>query len=136
MEEFSPTTSVSPEKLSTEGFSPTSATPSSSSYAFEDGIALIMVQSILGRGAVGKCYKGTMGPISVVIKSTNTGQEQALEREAFIYEQHLSRLVDASSRSIGPKYYGYFEQAHQKALVLEYAGKSLESFDQLAPEAK
>ncbi|KAI9781003.1 MAG: hypothetical protein M1816_002600 [Peltula sp. TS41687] len=127
------------ESFAMEEFSPTdSATSSTSSYASEDGILpIVMVQSFLAEGATGLCYQGTMGPVSVVVKFENSVQEEKLlEREAFLYEQYLSRLVDAKLRPIGPNFYGYFEQGGKKAVVLEYTGKTLQSFDELTPERK
>lgn len=44
-----------------------------------------------------------MGHLSVVVKFVMDKQEEALEREAFIYEHCLPILADPRSRSIGPQ---------------------------------
>ncbi|KAI9813922.1 MAG: hypothetical protein M1826_002355 [Phylliscum demangeonii] len=78
-----------------------------------------------------------MGKTAVVIKFERTGQREALANEAGVYEHVLSRLTSSSDRLPAPRYFGYFEDPQdRRALVTEYVGPALESFDELTEKTK
>ncbi|KAI9829550.1 MAG: hypothetical protein M1826_005595 [Phylliscum demangeonii] len=124
----SPTPSLSLER-------PTSVASDTSEE--DAAIPMINIQGYLGYGAIGNCYKGVMGPSTVVLKFARDGQEPAFAQEAFLYEHYLSPwAASRQQRSIAPKLYGHFSSDDHRILVLSYTGKSLESFDQLTLDGK
>ncbi|KAI9822712.1 MAG: hypothetical protein M1826_000416 [Phylliscum demangeonii] len=57
--------------------------------------------------------------------------------EAGVYEHVLSPLTSSSDRLPAPRYFGYFEDLQdRRALVTEYVGPALESFDGLTEKTK
>ncbi|KAI9833563.1 MAG: hypothetical protein M1826_007177 [Phylliscum demangeonii] len=102
------------------------------------GHRTIQVQSVLGSGLTGVCLRGVMGHMAVVIKFEQTGQREALEHEAEVYEHVLSNMTSSSSDLLpAPRYFGYFEDRDdRRAVVMEYVGPALESFDELTVKAK
>ncbi|KAI9812523.1 MAG: hypothetical protein M1826_002813 [Phylliscum demangeonii] len=102
------------------------------------GHRTIQVQSVLGSGVTGVCLRGVMGHTAVVIKFEQTGQREALKHEAEVYEHVLSNMASSSSDLLpAPRYFGYFEDRDdRRAVVMEYAGPALQSFDELTVKAK
>ncbi|KAI9814073.1 MAG: hypothetical protein M1826_002318 [Phylliscum demangeonii] len=97
----------------------------------------IRVQRLLGSGGTGICLQGMMGTTAVVIKLERAGQRVALANEAGIYEHKLSHLNALPDGLPAPQYFGYFEDPQdRRALVTEYVGPALESFDELTKEMK
>ncbi|KAI9810641.1 MAG: hypothetical protein M1826_003496 [Phylliscum demangeonii] len=97
----------------------------------------IRVQRLLGSGGTGICLQGMMGKTAVVIKLEREGQRAALANEAGVYENELARLTGPSDRLPAPRCFGYFEDPQdRRALVTEYVGPTLESFDQLTENSK
>ncbi|KAI9812498.1 MAG: hypothetical protein M1826_002829 [Phylliscum demangeonii] len=97
----------------------------------------IRVQSLLGSGTIGICLRGMMGTTAVVVKLERTGQRAALSNEAGVYEHKLSRFMGSSDQLPAPRYYGYFEDPQdRRALVTEYVGPALKSFDELTEKMK
>jgi hypothetical protein len=93
----------------------------------------------LGLGSTGGCWRGVMrrsngtGEAAATIKlAWEDADEYALRCEAAVYT-YLSPCAMGVRR---PQFYGSFQGSNKHALVLQYTGESIESFDALSVDEK
>ncbi len=98
-------------------------------YAFEP----------LGWGSTGSCWRGIMGRsgsadvVAVVIKlAWDETNNDALHHEAAIY----TRLLPLAEGVRRPQFYGYFHGGTRHAIVLQYTGEAVSSYDALSVAEK
>ncbi len=84
---------------------------------------------LLARLATGNCSNGA----TVAIKLTWAGTDnEALRHEAAMYTHVLPLAKDLRC----PHFYGYFRGADRHAIVLQYTGEPIDSFESLSAEEK
>ena len=75
-------------------------------------------------GGGGLCYRGSIDGQDVVLKFAHGGKEDMVMEEARVYEKH--------GRHLGhPRFYGLFKGENSTAMVVEWRGKALDSFNEL-----
>jgi hypothetical protein len=105
---------------------------------------VLHAQQPLGAGSAGACWHGCMAErnaaggggagAAVAIKiATTMASRDALRQEAAVYT-YLLPFAPGVRR---PQFYGYFCDGKQRhAIVLEYAGEAISSYDALSVEEK
>ncbi len=103
---------------------------------------MLRAQEPIGAGETGACWPGRKaernaaggsGGVAVAIKiATTMASTDALRQEAAVHT-YLLPFAPGVRR---PQFYGYFCGKQRHAIVLEYAGESIGSFDALSVEEK